>query len=127
MTDTIATLDRDHLDRMTGSDRGLQAEILSLFRHQAELWGRLLDPKAPSDGWADAAHTLKGSARSIGALALAKACQDVEAAGREGALSQLEVSVKLSAVRDALDATTAEIAKLDHELSLARLRSASQA
>jgi HPt (histidine-containing phosphotransfer) domain-containing protein len=126
MTESII-LDRDHLDRMTGSDRALQAEILSLFRHQAELWGRLLDPKAPSDGWVDAAHTLKGSARSIGAVTLAKACQDVETAGRDGSLSQLDICVKLSAVRDALDAAIIEIARLDHELSLARLRSASQA
>jgi HPt (histidine-containing phosphotransfer) domain-containing protein len=107
----LAVLDEDHFRHMTGDDRALQAEILMLFRAQAELWSRLLIPDAPVHTWAEAAHTLKGSARGLGLWRLAEACEDAETAARSGALEGPSITEALRRVRaelaDALDALPA--------------------
>ena len=86
MTDTapapLALLDRDHLNAMTGGDQSLAIEVIEIFRHQAEIWSRLLDPMADASQWADAAHTLKGASLGIGALRLASICEKAERLGR---------------------------------------------
>jgi HPt (histidine-containing phosphotransfer) domain-containing protein len=123
----LAILDTDHLDRMTSGDKALQAEVLDLFRHQAELWGRLLDPQFPADNWGDAAHTLKGAARGIGAKKLADVCQEAESLGRaggggDGPASSVDRIVRLAVVREVLDETLAEVAHVRHALEIAMLR-----
>ncbi|MEZ5970201.1 MAG: Hpt domain-containing protein [Hyphomonadaceae bacterium] len=70
-------LDRAHFDHMTGADRALQIEVLDLFRMQVEGWSAAM---AQSNGWREAVHTLKGSARGIGLNALAAACEAAETA-----------------------------------------------
>ena len=57
MTQTFALLDRAHLDAMTGGDTALAKEVIEIFREQAEIWSRMLDPQAETTQWADAAHT----------------------------------------------------------------------
>ncbi|MGE0045249.1 MAG: Hpt domain-containing protein [Hyphomonadaceae bacterium] len=103
-----AKLDAEHFRHMTGGDAALQAEILQLFRAQAELWNRLLIPDAAVSTWADAAHMLKGSARGLGLWALADACEDAEKIGRSGALESRAIDRALCRVRgelaDALEA-----------------------
>src|SRR4051812_13521269 len=79
-------------------------EVLAMFREQAALWVRLLDPAGPPDSWRDAAHTLKGSSLGVGAFALAKAC---DAAEIGYALDPGLKSVQLDHIRDALDAALA--------------------
>src|SRR5579863_8511358 len=49
-----------HLESFAGGDQQVVDEVLELFREQAAMWARLLDPAG--DGWRDAAHSLKGSA-----------------------------------------------------------------
>jgi HPt (histidine-containing phosphotransfer) domain-containing protein len=127
MGEKRSVFDPEHLDRMTSGDQDLQAEVLDLFRHQAELWGRLLDPQFPSDNWGDAAHTLKGAARGIGAWKLAGICQDAETLGREqkgdsseGAM--VNRAVRLALVREALDEALAEVAHFRHKLEIEALR-----
>jgi HPt (histidine-containing phosphotransfer) domain-containing protein len=71
----MLVLDRAHFDHMTASDRALQIEVLGLFRQQVEAWRARL---ASGEGWREAAHTLKGSARGIGLNALAAACEAAE-------------------------------------------------
>lgn len=76
-------LDLPHLFRMTLGDQRLQCEVLTLFERQAGmLMGRMRadDPAAA----AALAHTLKGSARGIGAWQVAEAAEAVEAACAEG-------------------------------------------
>jgi len=85
-------LDRAHFEHMTGADRGLQAEVLGLFRAQAEGWAAACE----GEGWRTAVHTLKGSARGIGLMALAEACETAEAA------SEAESATALACVRSAL-------------------------
>jgi len=74
-------VDLDHLDRYTGGDIALNAEILRLFDHQAgELIARLnavLEAK-DAKSWAEIAHALKGAALGIGAFAFADAAANAE-------------------------------------------------
>jgi HPt (histidine-containing phosphotransfer) domain-containing protein len=72
----------DLLRRMTLGDSDLEREVLAMFSSQAvHLLERLqvLPEEAPS-----IVHTLKGSARAIGALDVADAAEGVEAALRDG-------------------------------------------
>jgi HPt (histidine-containing phosphotransfer) domain-containing protein len=73
----MLVLDRVHLDHMTGADRALQIEVLGLFRMQVEGWSAAM---ASAQGWREAVHTLKGSARGIGLNVLAAACEAAETA-----------------------------------------------
>ncbi|KCZ53016.1 Hpt domain-containing protein [Hyphomonas pacifica] len=117
MTAPLALLDRNHLKSMTGNDPGLAIEIIELFQHQAEIWSRMLDPKTDPKQWADAAHTLKGSALGIGAIRLAAKCEKAEKAGRaETPPSLTAAAVLLGDVKDVLGNTLEEAAKTLHEL-----------
>lgn len=70
-------IDFEHLKRMTLGDPGLEQEVLAMFSAQsAKLVGTLAT--MPSDAGA-LAHTLKGSARAIGAFAVADAAARLEA------------------------------------------------
>jgi len=113
-------IDVQQLRIMTSADPGLAAEILGVFREQAGIWSRLLDPNGPREQWSDACHTIKGSARSIGAFALADACEAAERLGRSGEASPVRASTVLSSVRDRLGETIEEVAVLEHWLALGR-------
>jgi HPt (histidine-containing phosphotransfer) domain-containing protein len=83
-------IDRGHLAQMTFGDRSLERELLELFDRQA---GILLARMRASDPAAVAtlAHTLKGSARGIGAGQVARAAEAAEqAAGGAGCLAAIE-------------------------------------
>jgi HPt (histidine-containing phosphotransfer) domain-containing protein len=98
-------IDSAHLDRMTLGDAGLEREVLAMFSGQAVgLVDRL--GTVPSDALA-LAHTLKGSARAIGAFRVAEAAEALEAAIRHGddpggALARLQEAV--AEARTAIDA-----------------------
>ncbi len=116
--DLTGAVDFGHLVTYAGGDMALVEEVLGLFREQAAMWVRLLDPQAPAEAWRDAAHTLKGSARGIGAFALADACEAAElAAGGVG-----ERTVLVERVKDALDLALADIAAWLHERALQEIR-----
>jgi HPt (histidine-containing phosphotransfer) domain-containing protein len=78
-------IDSGHLERMTLGDAALTREVLAMFSAQAVgLIGNLERAGGlPSDAPA-LAHTLKGSARAIGAFRVADAAEVVEAAIRNG-------------------------------------------
>ena len=98
-------IDIEHLQRMTLGDASLEREVLTMFSAQAAgLIGRLA--ALPADA-AALAHTLKGSARAIGAFAVADAASDLEAALRQGgnvsqALTELKAAI--AQARMAVDA-----------------------
>lgn len=96
-------LDLVHLSRQTFGDHALETELLSLFdRQAAQFSARLSESDARAGGSrADLAHTLKGSARAVGAFALGDAAEAYEAA--------LRVGTDDSALRDALLAAIAEV------------------
>lgn len=71
-------LDLDHLDRYVAGDVTLRDEVLAIFEDQAALWLRTLDPRADDQAWRDAAHSLKGASRGVGAWDVGHACEQAE-------------------------------------------------
>ncbi|MEM9668995.1 MAG: Hpt domain-containing protein [Pseudomonadota bacterium] len=111
-------LDADHLSAMTGGDTGLAMEVIDIFRQQTEIWSRMLTASMPQRQWADAAHSLKGSALSVGAMRLSEACKSAETLGREDRqVSDAEAGVALSAVKDEIGPALEAAAHLAHQLS----------
>ncbi len=108
--DLTGAVDFAYLESYAADDLVVVQEVLELFRQQAGLWAPLLTPGG--DGWRDAVHTIKGTARGIGARDLAQVCEEAEVAG-EG---------RLAAVRDALDLALADVAAYVHELMLQSLK-----
>jgi HPt (histidine-containing phosphotransfer) domain-containing protein len=86
-------LDRGHLARQTLGDSDLEREVLSLFRRQSSIiLARLIEAREAEERRA-AAHTLKGSARALGAWRVAAAAEAVEAATTQPDLSPLSGAV----------------------------------
>ena len=98
-------IDFDHLKRMTLGDTGLEQEVLAMFSAQsAGLVDQLM--ALPTDARA-LAHTLKGSARAIGAFAVADAAARLEqalAAGSDLADCLAQLGDEVVLVRTAIDA-----------------------
>ena len=98
-------IDLAHLSRMTLGERALECEVLALFDRQAELLLPRIRAGAPAVV-AAAAHTLKGSARGIGAWRVERAAEAVEAAG------PVEFAAAVGALEAAIAETKAAIAHL---------------
>ncbi len=120
--DLTGAVDFKYLEGFAGGDQRVVDEVLEIFREQACLWLRLLDPRADDQAWRDAAHTLKGSALGVGAHDLADACASAEQA--IGA-TLAERTARLDRVRDALDLALADIAAYVHEQALRSLKAPS--
>ena len=110
-------IDNAHLDRMTLGDIALEREVLAMFSAQAVgLIARLAtlaskgrssggrSSEASSEGLA-LAHTLKGSARAIGAFRVADTAEALEAAVRNGD----DPSEALAGLKDAIAEARAAI------------------
>jgi HPt (histidine-containing phosphotransfer) domain-containing protein len=117
--DLTGAVDFAYLETYAANDQAVIDEVLALFREQAALWMRLLDPAAENDAWRDAAHTLKGSALGVGATALGQACAAAEQAA---GMNAVERTIRLERVRDALEAALADIAAYSHEQALKSLK-----
>ena len=119
---TPTVIDETHLERMTLGDRRLEREVLELFVRQTTIMlGRIVgaDPAMA----AASAHTLKGSARGIGAWRVARAAELVESAvaGEGGAAAMDEAVTELkSASLEASAAIGARLSGLVAELPRAR-------
>jgi HPt (histidine-containing phosphotransfer) domain-containing protein len=98
-------IDLAHLNAMTMSDRAIEREVLGLFDTQS---GNIMAAltSLPQDA-AALAHTLKGSARAIGAFGVANAAARVEDIVRSGS------DIRTPAAKDA-------IVELSREIDLAR-------
>jgi HPt (histidine-containing phosphotransfer) domain-containing protein len=94
-------IDTGHLSQMTLGDRSLEREVLQLFDRQAAmLMGRMRDSLVLAEVSA-CAHTLKGSARGIGAWAVASAAEAVELAAGSGHLADPHLSDLAASIGDA--------------------------
>lgn len=71
-------VDLVHLSRYTLGNRSLEHEVLSLFLAQSRLYVERLRAAGEGKDWTDAAHTIKGSAKSIGAWELARCAETAE-------------------------------------------------
>src|SRR5271165_917961 len=118
-------IDDTHLQRMTLGDRRLEREVLELFVRQTTIMlGRIVGAQPAMA--AAAAHTLKGSARGIGAWRVARAAELVEnaasgesAAGGESAMDDAVTELK-SASLEASAAIGSRLTGLLAELARAR-------
>ena len=77
-TDAPRLIDHEHLRRYTLGDPGLELEILGLFAEQLPITIGALEHATTDKDWGLAAHTLKGSARAVGAWPLAALAEDAE-------------------------------------------------
>jgi HPt (histidine-containing phosphotransfer) domain-containing protein len=98
-------IDLAHLSRMTLGERSLEREVLALFDRQVDLLLPRIRAGVPTV-IAAAAHTLKGSARGIGAWRVARAAETVEGADAR------EFAAAVNALGAAIDETKAAIAHL---------------
>jgi HPt (histidine-containing phosphotransfer) domain-containing protein len=101
-------IDLVHLARMTMGDRSLEREVLQLFDRQSALLIARMRSAAPA-GIATLAHTLKGSARGIGAWRVARAAETLELAALTGPAAVAEALDQLAAASDEARAIIAEL------------------
>jgi HPt (histidine-containing phosphotransfer) domain-containing protein len=102
-------IDLVHLARMTLGDRSLEREVLQLFDRQARMLVGRLRGGSPAAA-AALAHTLKGSARGIGAGRVARAAELVEFAAASGRDEELRVAVDgLAAAADEASAVISDL------------------
>ncbi|MBW8857539.1 MAG: Hpt domain-containing protein [Bradyrhizobium sp.] len=98
-------IDFEHLSRMTLGDAGLEQEVLAMFVAQSTTLVSTL-AAMPVDASA-LAHTLKGSARAIGAFAVGDAAARLEAAiarGFDTSAALAELGETVAEARAAIEA-----------------------
>jgi HPt (histidine-containing phosphotransfer) domain-containing protein len=98
-------IDFEHLSRMTLGDAGLEQEVLAMFVAQSTTLVSTL-AAMPADASA-LAHTLKGSARAIGAFSVADASARLEAAiarGFDTSAALAELGETVAEARAAIEA-----------------------
>ena len=71
-------VDLAYLGRFTLGDAALEREVLDLFLTHTPLYVASLRDAVTAKAWHDAAHTLKGAARGIGAWRLGRAAEAAE-------------------------------------------------
>lgn len=71
-------VDLVHLSRHTLGNRELEREILRLFYKQSGIYLERMRHAKSTDEWRDAVHTIKGSARGIGAWGVVGIAEKME-------------------------------------------------
>ena len=115
--DDCQAIDESHLGRMTLGDHRLEQEVLELFLRQTTIMlNRIVNADPPLA--AAAAHTLKGSARGIGAWRVARAAELLELAaggdaGKDGSKNDADLADAIAELKAAsLEASVAIGARL---------------
>lgn len=92
MVNTSA-IDFEHLRTYTGGDTAVEQEILGVFIQQADIWVRMLQSSDDDKAWVDAAHSLKGSARGVGAWRVAEICEQAEQLADDSTLEERDTAI----------------------------------
>lgn len=94
-------VDLAHLARYTLGEPTLEREVLELFCTQSVLYLEQMRAAMSDKDWKNAAHSLKGSARAIGAWRAAQAAERAEALKgdgltqfRAGSIGEIEASLR---------------------------------
>jgi HPt (histidine-containing phosphotransfer) domain-containing protein len=97
---SVRPVDLVYLSRFTLGERALEREVLELFCTQSLVYLERLSGAQSDKDWKDAAHSLKGSARAIGAWRTAEAAERAEALSgdaltnsRARSISEVETSL----------------------------------
>lgn len=80
-------IDRNHLTEMTGGDVEFEAELMQEFLSSVPGLIASVEAAIAAHNMKDlemAAHTLKGSCRSLGAMILSNPCEKLETIARQG-------------------------------------------
>lgn len=120
-SDSETEIDFDHLNQYVDGDVALTAEVFGLFKHQVEMWGRVLVVEADDETWESVTHSLRGTALAVGATKLAALCEKAEAlvgkgnrpGGRQVALQNIEFRISQ---------TKAEIQRWEYRQTLKTMR-----
>lgn len=120
--DSTPEIDFDHLNLYVGGDIALTKEVFGLFKNQIDMWGKSLVPDADDEIWSALTHSLKGTARAIGAMQLAEACERAEdLVGEARRLSARQVSVDTLEAR--IDRVMIEIQRWEYRQRMTEMRS----
>ena len=121
MTDS-PEIDFNHLNQYVDGDPELTREVFGLFRNQVEMWGRGLTADADDDLWSSVTHSLKGSARAVGAVGLAEDCEKAEGlTGDDRRPGAREVAVEVIEAR--ISQVLSEIVRWEYKDDMRKLRS----
>ena len=71
-------VDLVHLSKYTLGNRSLEKEVLELFNQQSVIYLKRLAEAENMVAWNQAAHTIKGSAKGIGAWKVAEIAENAE-------------------------------------------------
>lgn len=118
-------IDFDHLKQYLGDDIALTQEVFGLFKHQVDMWQAGLDPLAEDENWTAVMHTLKGSARAVGALDLATVCEKGEGlVAKDGAVkgSTLLRERLLADLEFEIERAKIDIGRWEYRQTLAEMR-----
>jgi HPt (histidine-containing phosphotransfer) domain-containing protein len=99
--ETSCPIDLVHLARQSLGDSALETELLHLFAAQADQILAALRRCGEAQQSLDLAHRLKGSARAIGAGAVARAAESCEAAAKQGRLPDARLAELAQAIEQA--------------------------
>jgi len=101
---TAIAVDFDHLRTYTGGDAEVERDVLRLFVEHSRDMLRALEMAGDERSWKDAAHSLKGSARGIGAWRIAELSERAEKLA--GCATPAERSIALGDLKVALATVT---------------------
>lgn len=104
-------VDLVHLARHTLGDRSLEREVLQLFQRQSRVLVERMRRAPGLSEWCEAAHTMRGSARGIGAWRIAEAAAEAER------LPSCECSARVDILAAIESEVTAANAYIAHILS----------
>lgn len=110
-----------HLRQYVGDDLALTAEVFGMFRHQSEMWGKMLSAEADDETWSSVTHSLKGSARAVGACGLAGACEHAERLTGSASSKTARV-VAVQDISNWLEAVNHRISRWEYRQTMSGLR-----
>jgi len=114
-------IDFDHLRRYVGDDPALTAEVFGLFKNQVDLWSPQIRPDLDDDSWSMMAHSLKGTARAIGAIGLADECEKAESLVGEGKRPGSR-EVMVEKIEGAIGQIMVEISRWEYRQTIQKMR-----
>ncbi len=121
-TDSNSEINFEHLKQYVGDDTSLTKEVFGLFKHQVDMWLKLLDAGADDEHWVSVLHSLKGSSRAVGAMGLADLCEAGENMIGPRGIKAIRAP-HVQNVQFSIDRALIEIGRWEYRQTLASLRS----
>ncbi len=120
MSDT--EIDFEHIKQYVGDDIDLTKEVFGLFKNQVDMWARGMMADADDSSWSAIMHSLKGSARAVGAHRLAALCAHGETLVGEKSGEEVR-EAHIHEVKFSIEKALIEIGRWEYRQTLASMRS----